>query len=60
MTTRRRADVPGSLHEQDLGLEASRGPLGGLQPSVSNGGHVVLEPWLIGDVVHHCHFLHTK
>ncbi len=60
MSLRRRADVPGSLHEQDLGLEACRGPLGGLQPSVSNGSHVVFEPWLIGDVVHHCHFLHTK
>ncbi len=59
-STRRRAEVPGSLHEQDLGLEACRGPLGRLQPSVGNGGHVVLEPWLIGDVVHHRHFLHTK
>ena len=60
MSTRRGADVPGSLHEQDLGLEACRGPLGRLQPSVSDGRHVVLEPWLIGHVVNHRHFLHTK
>jgi len=58
--TRRRAGVPGSLHKQDLGLEAGRGPLGRLQPSVSDSGHVVFGPWLIGDVVHHRHFLHTK
>jgi len=59
-STRRRAGVPGSLHKQDLGLEACRGPLGRLQPSVSDSGHVVFGPWLIGDVVHHRHFLHTK
>ena len=52
-----RAVLPAGLHEQDLGLEASRCPLRWLQPMVCYGGHVVLGPRFIAQVVHQCHLL---
>ena len=50
-------EAPASLHQQNLSLEACRGPLRWLQSTISDSGHVVLGPWLIAQVVDQSHFL---